>query len=129
MDMYSSSQDSVSYVQATSPQPSGFPPLTVSMDIDTRSYTHSRSPRLHRASPPRAHRGRRQGLQGTPKRQVGDVPVIRLGGTVLPPEVEKVLSRGPKYSVEAPSTNSWQLPIALRTKCMLKKGSVVVKNV
>ncbi|EEC16082.1 hypothetical protein IscW_ISCW022486, partial [Ixodes scapularis] len=31
MDMYSSSQDSVSYVQATSPQPSGFPPLTVSM--------------------------------------------------------------------------------------------------
>ncbi|KAH8040057.1 hypothetical protein HPB51_009313 [Rhipicephalus microplus] len=32
MDMYSSSQDSVSYVQATSPQPSGFPPLTVSMD-------------------------------------------------------------------------------------------------
>ncbi|KAH7969276.1 hypothetical protein HPB52_016464 [Rhipicephalus sanguineus] len=44
------------------------------------------------------------GLQGTPKRQVGDVPVIRLGGTVLPPEVEKVLSRGPKYSVEAPVT-------------------------
>ncbi|XP_075540226.1 RNA-binding protein 6 isoform X2 [Dermacentor variabilis] len=31
MDMYSSSQDSVSYVQAASPQPSGFPPLTVSM--------------------------------------------------------------------------------------------------
>ncbi|KAG0415944.1 hypothetical protein HPB47_006886 [Ixodes persulcatus] len=38
MDMYSSSQDSVSYVQATSPQPSGFPPLTVSMKACCRRH-------------------------------------------------------------------------------------------
>lgn len=30
IDLYSSSQDSVGYVQATSPQPSGFPPIAVS---------------------------------------------------------------------------------------------------
>ncbi len=31
LDMYSSSQDSVGYVQAASPQPSGFPSIAVSI--------------------------------------------------------------------------------------------------
>lgn len=30
IDLYTSGQDSVSYVQATSPQPTGFPPIAVS---------------------------------------------------------------------------------------------------
>ena len=41
LDMYSSSQDSMGYVQAASPQPSGFPSIAVSMRISLPPWKQS----------------------------------------------------------------------------------------